>query len=654
MAMQTNRPDLDAALARMSGESAGVQDSFSSLPQVLKPTEHVDVLATGSFLGKQGVLVLTNQRLFFWVQACGLDRTDEFPREQITAVNWSRGWSRGALTVTTGAGTSQFKGIDKQDGQLLDERLRSWITRSDGRAAGKDSQSPAPSVPMPAQTEVVAADSLPNSPPTSAAGTAWDAPDTPSTHPRPGGRFGRRRKQAEAEAARLAEEVRDAEARVAEEQAANEQLYKQLAALVSADAAHLAQEEQRLRRVYAQRVSEVESIDSVLDSKVADAAERAEALTVDAQRKLAQLESETQQAERKLHQARDELVATDDLLLLQSAGIYEFRHPLADAVAYKNELAELKDRYKTLARNGGAVRKATHWTVNGSLSEGRKMVRDFSKLMLRAYNAEADAAVRGMRPHRLASLVDRLTKSRETIARLGKTMQIEVTPEYHRLRVRELELTADYLAKQEEEKQRRRELREQQREEERLRREIERERARLEKERRHYLNAMQSLRTSGTADAAALAELGEKLDEIDAAVAAVDFREANVRAGYVYVISNIGAFGENMVKIGLTRRLDPMERVNELGDASVPFRFDVHALIFSEDAVGLERKLHQEFEGRKVNRVNLRREFFHVSPHEVRDALARYAGQHLLEFHEDADAPEWRASGRPSITPPQS
>lgn len=121
-------------------------------------------------------------------------------------------------------------------------------------------------------------------------------------------------------------------------------------------------------------------------------------------------------------------------------------------------------------------------------------------------------------------------------------------------------------------------------------------------------------------------------------------REANRRAGYVYVISDIGAFGESMVKIGLTRRLDPMDRVDELGDASVPFRFDVHALIYSDDAVGLERALHQDFEAQRVNRINARREFFHVPPAQVRDALGRHAGQHLLEFHEEPDAPEWRAS----------
>jgi hypothetical protein len=118
---------------------------------------------------------------------------------------------------------------------------------------------------------------------------------------------------------------------------------------------------------------------------------------------------------------------------------------------------------------------------------------------------------------------------------------------------------------------------------------------------------------------------------------------ANIRAGYVYVISNVGAFGERMVKIGLTRRLDPLDRVYELGDASVPFRFDVHALVFSDDAVGLEARLHQALAQVRVNLVNPRREFFYATPSEVRALLAKHAG-HLLDFVDEPEASEWRQS----------
>jgi hypothetical protein len=111
----------------------------------------------------------------------------------------------------------------------------------------------------------------------------------------------------------------------------------------------------------------------------------------------------------------------------------------------------------------------------------------------------------------------------------------------------------------------------------------------------------------------------------------------------VYVISNVGAFGQRMVKVGLTRRLDPMDRIYELGDASVPFRFDVHAIVFSDDAVGLETRLHQALAPARVNLVNPRREFFYATPSQVRALLAQHAG-HLLDFVDEPEAPEWRQS----------
>ncbi|MFD0687137.1 DUF4041 domain-containing protein [Actinomadura fibrosa] len=358
----------------------------------------------------------------------------------------------------------------------------------------------------------------------------------------------------------------------------------------------------------------------------------------------ADVEREKEKARLRLERLRREIVETEDLALLQEAGVYEYQHPLADVVAYKAELARVKDRIKAMARNGKAVVATTDWTVNGSASQGGKMVRDFSRLMLRAYNAEADNLVRTMRPYRLQSAIDRLDRSAQTIERLGKTMDIRVSREYRQIRVKELELTADHLAKAEEEKERIRAERERQREEEKARRDFEREKARLLKERSHVESALARLEARG--DEAGAADLRSRLADVENAISDVEGRAANVRAGYVYVISNIGAFGERMVKIGMTRRLEPMDRVRELGDASVPFRFDVHALIFSEDAVGLENALHQEFAEQRVNRVNLRREFFHATPAEVRGVLERMAGSHLLEYTELPEAAEYRASRR--------
>lgn len=384
----------------------------------------------------------------------------------------------------------------------------------------------------------------------------------------------------------------------------------------------------------------------------AAAAHRAEldaaaaAARVASDERLADVRRQTDEAETRLAAAQEQVVVTEDLAVLQEAGVYTYRHPLTDAVGYRSQLAKVSDSIKAMTRkDGGAITAATGWTVNGSAVQGRAMVRDFSKLMLRAYNAEADVQVRNMKPYKLESSTARLEKVVATIERLGKTMDIRIAPAYHRLRLEELALTADYMEKLAEEKAREREEKERLREERKVEQEIERERLRLQKERQHYSNALAALEASG--DLEGVARLREQVDDLDKAIADVDYRAANVRAGYVYVISNLGAFGPGMVKVGMTRRLEPMDRVRELSDASVPFNFDVHALFFAEDAVGIEAAMHKRLEDRRVNRVNQRREFFYATPAEAREHLAALSGD-LLQYEELAEALEYRQSHRGS------
>ena len=269
------------------------------------------------------------------------------------------------------------------------------------------------------------------------------------------------------------------------------------------------------------------------------------------------------------------------------------------------------------------------------------MTADFSKLMLRAYNAEADSCVRSLRAGNVITAVKRLEASVTTIAKLGSMMEMRVNPAYHALRIEELQLTADFAMKVQEEREHAREERDRLREERKVEQELAAERERLEKERSHFANALHALQEAG--DHAAAAELATKLAALDGAIAQNDYRAANIRAGYVYVISNIGAFGENMVKIGMTRRLEPLDRVRELGDASVPFPFDVHAIYFSEDAITLENELHKAFGAQRVNVVNERREFFFATPHAVREVLASKVGN-LLEFTEQPEATQYLQS----------
>ena len=344
----------------------------------------------------------------------------------------------------------------------------------------------------------------------------------------------------------------------------------------------------------------------------------------------------------KLSALQKQVVETQELALLQESGVYQYKHPLSDVVAYQAELGkiqgEIKDRNR---KDGGAILASTSWTVNGSLSQGAAMVRDFSKLMLRAFNAEADNLVRDLKPYKLDRAIERLAKVASTIEKLGNRMGIRISDSYLRLRIHELELTADFLQKQAEEKEAERIERERLREERKVQLEIERERARLEKEKQHYMNAIEALTAKG--DSEAVDRLRSELAEVDKAIVDVDYRAANIRAGYVYVISNVGSFGSELVKIGLTRRLDPMDRIHELSDASVPFNFDVHAMFFSKDAVSIETDMHKRLADRRVNTVNLRREFFRATPSEVKLHLAAVAGD-LLEFRDEPEALEYRQS----------
>ncbi|MFE9789962.1 GIY-YIG nuclease family protein [Nocardia salmonicida] len=242
-----------------------------------------------------------------------------------------------------------------------------------------------------------------------------------------------------------------------------------------------------------------------------------------------QLVDEVADQQQRLDALHAEIVTTQDEQILQEIGIYDYLHPLTDAVAYREALRVLQGEIKAMARrDGGAIEASLSWHVNGSLTEDRKAIREYSKLMLRAYNEEA-------------------------------------------------------------------------------------------------------------------AELRGRLDAIEEAIERVDFRAANIRAGYVYVISNVGAFGDKIVKIGLTRRLEPMDRIRELSNASVPFKFDVHALFFAMDAVSIEAEMHRRLADRRVNRVNARRKFFYATPAEAREHLEELTGQ-LLRFDELAEAVEYRQS----------
>ena len=377
---------------------------------------------------------------------------------------------------------------------------------------------------------------------------------------------------------------------------------------------------------------------SVLNSKVAELEAKKE-----------RLEKEIDKRTSKIDALKKEAVFFEDAITFQEFGLYTPRYDFVTSEEYKEELDRIRDAQKKLIKNDKAIIGATTWTVNGSKSKGNKMIADMKKLFLRAFNSDCEDVISKVKYNNFDMSLKKIHQSANSIEKLGKSMSLKITQKYIDWKEEELTLAFEYQQKKQEEKEAQKAARAEMREAAKLQKEIEAQRKKIEKEQTHYQTAYEKLlkQLESSPDDADLiqkkSELETQLQDIDKAMKDIDYREANQRAGYVYIISNIGAFGENVYKIGMTRRLDPQDRVDELGDASVPFNFDVHAMIFSEDAPALEAKLHKAFEDRKLNLVNQRREFFKVSLDEIKDVVKNNFDK-TVEFVEVPDADQYRIS----------
>ena len=207
----------------------------------------------------------------------------------------------------------------------------------------------------------------------------------------------------------------------------------------------------------------------------------------------------------------------------------------------------------------------------------------------------------------------------------------------------------EYYVQKERAKEEQRAIREQMRQEAEERRALEAEKKKIEKEESKFQGQIAQLEEQlASADADKVAQLEARLAELQSQLTAVKEKKdviatlQNGKAGNVYVISNLGSFGDNVFKIGMTRRMVPQERVDELGDASVPFPFDVHSFIFSDDASTLETKIHKMLNDRRVNKVNLRKEFFHITIDELEALVGELAP--TAEFKRTMLAEQYRQS----------
>ncbi len=401
--------------------------------------------------------------------------------------------------------------------------------------------------------------------------------------------------------------------------------------------------------------------DILSDARIAAKRMNAEALSAQETQRLKRAEVESQIDElrcsyREKKLTYDELEAAlsifKDDMEFADMGFYAPHFDFDTSTSFQDAIKACRERQKNLLRDKtkfGAIHCPTEWTVGGSKSEGRKMTTRGIQMTARAFNGECDAAIANCTFKNVLQMEQRIHKAFEALNKMNEVNQIYINHAFLDMKLDELHLTHEYRLKKQEEREEQREIRAQMAEEKRAQAEIDRALREAEEEERRAKKAldkarkeMESKLAQMTAEQAAKHQ--EKVSELESALeeALLKGQKAlsmaqQTKRGHVYIISNIGSFGENVFKIGMTRRLDPQDRVDELGSASVPFLFDVHAMIFSEDAPAMENLLHQRFNNQRTNLVNKRKEFFNVSLNEIKVAVFDIAGDDV-DFIETATA----------------
>ncbi|HEX8114589.1 MAG TPA: DUF4041 domain-containing protein [Kofleriaceae bacterium] len=442
----------------------------------------------------------------------------------------------------------------------------------------------------------------------------------------------------------------DVDAEVARLRASALQELAQLKAVAAEDAARLRAEGQRYRREAQEGLAQAQAEGTRLRAAVADEAESIHRAIQREREQQARVASDTARVRADFERLSDELRKVEGSLEDISFGLYKPQYQFDTPEQFKAEMDRVYDRQKDMVRAGKAASFAVSWTVGNSRKEGERMQKQYSKLLLRAFNGECDAAIAKVNWNNATKMEERIRKAFDAINQLGEVMTVSLSPGYRDLKLAELRLEHELAEKKREIAEEQRRIRDQMRDEEKALREAEKAQADAEEEEARFQKALEKAKVElSRARGEEHARLNDKILELQGQLAEARAKSVRARslaemtkAGYVYIISNIGSFGEQVFKIGMTRRLDPMDRVRELAAASVPFPFDVHAMVYSEDAPALEAAFHQRFKDRSVNLVNLRKEFFHVDLAEL-EAFAKQRGLKIA-FTKVAEAREYRES----------
>lgn len=326
---------------------------------------------------------------------------------------------------------------------------------------------------------------------------------------------------------------------------------------------------------------------------------------------------------------KNEINSLSDELDLMSNGLYEPKYDFGTSDQYKDMIKSIRSRQKELIKRKKAIPPNYNWTINNNRQAGKAFINRTIRISLRAFNGECDSVISKVRWNNVERMELRIEKSKDAIDKFLGSHDMQISDDYLISKLHELHAVHEYLEKIKEEKDEIRRIRAEEREEKKVLQEIENAKKEAEKEEKIYNKALDKARQQlGILSGKDLVKhqeqiqlLEQKLEEALAKKERAISRAQLTKSGHVYIISNIGSFGSGIFKIGLTRRLEPEIRVRELGGASVPFGFDIHAMIFSEDAPALERSLHDRFNSSRVNLANNRKEYFKLEIDEIKSVV---------------------------------
>jgi hypothetical protein len=405
--------------------------------------------------------------------------------------------------------------------------------------------------------------------------------------------------------------------------------------------------EDELRRAKDDSEKNIAAEQKRVAAELTRAREEADKAVKDAEARRKQASSQRAELEAGIAKLTAEFQALEEEAVLRSYGFYKPIYNFSSSEKYEQRLEDIRERQKAMLKDKRAASCDIQWEVNGSKVEGRKQTQRTLKLMLRAFNGEADACVAKVTYKNVKAMEARIDKAAEAINGLAEIQQCFIAKEYVNLKLDELHLAHEYQEKLQEEREEQRRIREQMREEEAAQRELERAKLEAEREAKRDEEALRKARVElEQAEGSKQQKLLERIAELERKVAEDQERQRAIsqaqltRTGHVYVISNVGSFGDDVFKVGMTRRLVPQDRIDELGDASVPFEFDVHAIIRTQDAPALEAALHRAFAQKRVNRINERKEFFRVTLDEIAETVRKHHGE--FELTRVAEAAEYR------------